>query len=139
MDKNVDKDLIAFGFKGEKEIPKRLLMKYGYRYKRNQIIIKENEKTYDIYLILNGSCYVTRKEDKKYKILNYLGKGDIFGEMALFSKTERAATIIAKEDNTVVLKFSEEDFIEIFKLHPRWVDKIIHQMSDRIIKMIKKL
>lgn len=139
MNSNFDKDLITFGFKGDKEIPKSLLIKYGYKYKKNQIIIKENEKTYDIYLILHGSCYVTRNENGKYKILNQLSKGDLFGEMALFSKTERTATVIAREDNTVVLKFSEKDFIEIFKLHPRWVDKIIHQMSDRIIKMMKKL
>ena len=88
---------------------------------------------------MNGSCYVTKKEGNKYKILNQLNKGDLFGEMALFSKTERTATVIAKDDNTIVLKFGKDDFIEIFKLHPRWVDKIIHQMSDRIIKMLKKL
>jgi len=134
-----DEDLIKFGFEGEKEVSKPILLKFGRKYKKHSIIIKEGDVKDDIYIILKGSCYVTKKIDGKYKVLNIINKGEIFGEMAVFGQTKRTATIIAKEDNTICLKFKKEDFMEIFKLHPRWVDKIINEISVRIVKMIKKL
>lgn len=139
MNNEFDKDLIKFGFEGEKGISDELLKKYGKKYEKNNIIIKEGDESDDIYMVYKGSCYVTKKINNTYKVLNIISEGELFGEMAVFDEKIRSATIVAKEDETVCLEFPKEVFIEIFRVHPRWVDQILGEMSGRIVEMIKKL
>ena len=139
MDDFINEEIYKFSYEGVKGVSTELLKKYGKLYKKNQIIIREDEESDDIYLVYKGSCYVVKKVDEKYRIMNIIYAGEMFGEMAVFDEKIRSATIAAKEDQTVCLKFSKDEFIEIYKIHPRWMDKIIQEMSFRILKMIKKL
>ncbi len=136
---DINLDMIKFGFEGEKGISDEILRKYAKQYKKNKIIIHEDDESDDVYYILKGSAFVAKRIEDKYKVLNILYKGELFGEMAVFDQPKRSATIISKEEQTICLKIPKNDFIEIFKLHPRWVDKIILEMSDRIVKMMKKI
>lgn len=131
-------DFIKFGFEGEKALTDSFIEKYSIKFPKNKIIIQEGERSTDVYFILQGSVYVTKKMHDTFKVLTYLDKGDIFGEMGVLEETIRSATIITKEDS-IFLKFSKEEFKEILKIHPRWIDKIIQDMSERIITMIQKL
>jgi len=135
---NFDIDLIKFGFEGEKALNQQILNRYGIQFSEKEIIINENEISDEIFYILKGSVYAAKKDGSKYKVLNIVKKGELFGEMAVFDVPKRSATIIARE-NTICLKFPKKDFIEIFKLHPRWVDKIIEEMTGRIVTMLKKI
>ena len=139
MENFINEEIYRFSYEGIKGVSTALLKKFGKIYKKNQVIIKEDEVSDDIYLVYNGSCYVVKKVNEKYKIMNVIYAGEIFGEMAVFDEKLRSATIAAKEDRTICLKFSKDEFIEIYRMHPRWMDKIIQEMSFRIIKMIKKL
>lgn len=139
MDDFTNEEIYKFSYEGVKSVSLELLKKFGKMYKKNQIIIKEDEESDDIYLVYKGSCMVVKKVNEKYRIMNIIHSGEIFGEMAVFDEKIRSATIAAKIDRTVCLKFSKDEFIEIYKIHPRWMDKIIQEMSLRILKMIKKL
>jgi len=131
-------DFIRFGFEGESGLTEEFVEKYSIKFPKNKIILHEGERSSDVYYILEGSVFVTKKMHDTYKVLTYLEKGDIFGEMGVLEETIRSATIISREDSTF-LKFTKEEFKEILKIHPRWIDKIIQDMSERIIKMIQKL
>jgi CRP/FNR family cyclic AMP-dependent transcriptional regulator len=131
-------DFIRFGFEGESGLTEGFVEKYSIKFPKNKIILHEGERSSDVYYILEGSVFVTKKMHDTYKVLTYLEKGDIFGEMGVLEETIRSATIISREDSTF-LKFTKEEFKEILKIHPRWIDKIIQDMSERIIKMIQKL
>lgn len=132
------KDFIKFGFEGETGLTDEFIQKYSVKFLKNKIIFQEGERSSDVYYILEGSVYVTKKMHDTFKVLTYLDKGDIFGEMGVLEETIRSATIITREDSTF-LKFTKEEFKEILKIHPRWIDKIIQDMSQRIITMIQKL
>ncbi len=134
----ITEDFIKFGFEGEGGLTKEFIDRYSIKYPKNKIIIQEGERASDVYYILEGSVYVTKKMHDTFKVLTYLDKGDIFGEMGVIEDTIRSATIITRED-TILLKFTKEEFKEILKIHPRWIDKIIQDMSERIITMIHKL
>ncbi len=134
----ITEELIRFGFEGESGLTTEFIQKFSVKYPKNKIVISEGERSTDVYYILEGSVYVTKKMHDTYKVLSFLDKGDIFGEMGVIEETIRSATIITREDTTL-LKFSKEEFKEILKIHPRWIDKIIQEMSERIIIMIKKL
>ncbi|MEJ5272695.1 MAG: cyclic nucleotide-binding domain-containing protein [Spirochaetota bacterium] len=131
-------DFIKFGFEGETGLTEEFIQKYSVKFPKNKIIFQEGERSSDVYYILEGSVYVTKKMHDTFKVLTYLDKGDIFGEMGVLEETIRSATIITREDSTF-LKFTKEEFKEILKIHPRWIDKIIQDMSQRIITMIQKL
>lgn len=131
-------DFIRFGFEGEGGLTKEFIERYSIKFPKNKIIIQEGERSTDVYYIFEGSVFVTKKMHDTYKVLTYLEKGDIFGEMGVLEETIRSATIITRED-TILLKFTKEEFKEILKIHPRWLDKIMQDMSERIITMIQKL
>jgi|GEM_PF-1543539 CRP-like cAMP-binding protein len=134
-----DSDIIKFGFEGEEALTDEILKKYGKSFNEKDIIINEGEKSNSVFYLLEGRCWVCKKIGDKYKVLNIIRKGEIFGEMSLFDIELRSATVIAMDTPTKCLIFPKEDFIELFKLHPRWVDTILRNMSKRIINMIEKL
>lgn len=75
--------------------------------KKGEIIVKINEEPDGIYYIDSGEAETF---DEQGRLLATLAEGDIFGEMAYFSKMrKRNATVVAKTD-LVVRKISTEDF-----------------------------
>jgi hypothetical protein len=75
--------------------------------KKGEIVVKVNEEPDGIYYIDSGEAETF---DDKGRLLATLGEGDIFGEMAYFSKIrKRNATVVAKTD-LVVRKISSADF-----------------------------
>ena len=72
-------------------------------------IFDEGDKGDYLYLITNGSVEIRKLQGDVSKTLTTLGKGDIFGEMALFDGRPRAAAAHAVLD-TDVLVLSKKDF-----------------------------
>ncbi len=72
-------------------------------------IFDEGDKGDNLYLITNGSVEIRKMRDQVPQTLTTLGKGDIFGEMALFDGRPRAAAAHAVLD-TDVLVLSKDDF-----------------------------
>lgn len=127
-----DFDLVKFGFEGEQAITAELYQKYGKAYENRQIIMHEGESGHEVYLIISGRVVVTEKVKKgSYKVLNSLGPGEIFGEMALLEGTSRSATLIAASP-TKLLALTRENFEMIFKSHPRWAFKMLTALGRRI-------
>lgn len=135
---NISEDLIRFGFEGEEGLSQEFIDKYAVSYPKNKIIFQEGDKSDKVYYILAGGVYVTKKMHDSFKIITIVGKGDLFGEMGIFEDTTRSATIIAKEE-TRLLIFTRDQFIDILKIHPRWIDKILQDLSERIIELAQKL
>ncbi len=129
---NHDYDLIKLGFEGEQAITQQLFFKYGKTYAPKKIILREGEYGKDVYIIISGSVLVTeRQKSGQYKILNRLGPGEIFGEMAMLEDAPRSATLIAATD-AKLLVLAPEHFEKIFQTHPRWAFKIIGALCRRI-------
>ena len=128
-----DLDLLKLGFEGEQAITAELYQKYGHDYEPKQIIIREGEYGREVYLIIAGRVVVTERIQKgSYKVLNSLGPGEIFGEMALIEGAPRSATLIAAA-RTRLLKLEEKNFATIFQSHPRWAFKILGALGRRIV------
>lgn len=62
-------------------------------------IVSEGESATAFYLILEGRVEVRRGK----KVISKLGKGDFFGEMALFDKQPRSADVVALERTSCLL------------------------------------
>ena len=90
--------------------------------KKDEIIVKVNEEPDGIYYIDSGEAEIF---DEQGCLLATLAEGDIFGEMAYFSKTgKRNATVVAKT-NMVVRKISSSDFQKL-----PVIDKIFKRIAQ---------
>lgn len=67
------------------------------RCQAGQIIIAEGSTGGDVYLIVEGLVDVVKGEGAEAMVLNELGPGDVFGEMAFIEAKPRFATIRALE------------------------------------------
>ncbi|MEQ9365838.1 MAG: cyclic nucleotide-binding domain-containing protein [Leptospirales bacterium] len=127
-----DLDLLKLGFEGEQAITAELYQKHGRSYDAKQIVIREGDFGREVYLVISGRVVVTEKVERgSYKVLNSLGPGEIFGEMALIEGAPRSATLIAAAP-TRLLALQEKDFATIFQSHPRWAFKILGALGRRI-------
>jgi CRP/FNR family transcriptional regulator, cyclic AMP receptor protein len=114
------------------------------KYSKNELIIKEGEKTSPLFIVLKGSVLVTRTIDESKIRLAKLGPGEVFGEMSFLSEKPRHCNVVANED-VYVLKMDNSFFD---KAKPAIRDKIknyliqllidrLDTMNDSILNMSK--
>lgn len=131
-------DIMKIGFQAEKAIDEHIKEKFGREFPDKTILIKEGETKQEIFWLLSGEVYITRKMEKKYKVLATLGSGELIGEMSFFDRSVRSATVITK-GTVKALVFSKEDFADIFRASPQWTKRFLTSLSCRIRLMIEKL
>jgi CRP/FNR family cyclic AMP-dependent transcriptional regulator len=136
-----DKDyteIMKIAFQAEEAINDEIRAKFGRSYPDKTVLIKEGDIQQQIFWILSGEVYITRRLGNKYKVLATLGKGELIGEMSFFDKSVRSATVISKGP-VEALVFSKENFQDIFAASPQWTKRLLTSLAGRIQAMILKL
>jgi CRP-like cAMP-binding protein len=131
-------EIMKIAFQAEEAINEEIINKFGKKYGDKTVLIKEGDVQQEIFWILSGDVYITRKIGDKYKVMATLGKGELIGEMSFFDKSVRSATVITKGP-VEALVFSKENFQEIFAASPQWTKRLLRSLSSRIQMMIEKL
>jgi len=97
-----------------------------------EVIIKENDQAAGFFIISSGKVDVIRGEETdKPELLNTLGPGDFFGEMALFEGFPRVATVKATEDSEL-LAMTRWDFTAEMKNHPEIAVSMLPVLVKRL-------
>jgi len=88
-------------------------------YKPGDIIIRENDKSNEIFLIIHGIVNI-QKEINNKKEVNIITrqKGDIIGELGLIENKPRASSIICKTE-VEIIKIERDNFFSILNLIPK--------------------
>jgi CRP-like cAMP-binding protein len=89
-------------------------------------IVKAGDFAYRFFVILTGSAAVSRDGSA----VAGLGKGDIFGEMALVDDTPRNADVVATTSMTVLALMSW-DFREALARFPQFKQRVEQVMAER--------
>ena len=131
-------DIMKIAFQAEEAIDEHVKEIFGREFPDKTILIKEGETKQEIYWLLSGEVYITRKMGKKYKVLATLGSGELIGEMSFFDRSVRSATVITKGP-VKTLVFSKENFADIFSASPQWTKRFLISLSCRIRLMVEKL
>ena len=113
--------------KGSEAIPEEITKQFGKSYNPGDVIIAENDKSDEIYILVEGTVEVSRGG----KTICQVGSGEIFGEMSHFEKKPRAATIKAV-NNLKVLCLEPKNFNVLYQLHPNWSFNLIKSLCRRI-------
>lgn len=106
---------------------------YGVNYKSGRVIVRENENSTELYVLLNGAVEfaVADPETGAKRVLRTIRAGEVFGEMSCFSGLPRSATAVATEDSAL-LRFSRETAIELVRASPEFAIRIIQTLGDRL-------
>ena len=101
-------------------------------YKRNNMILMEEDAGDTLFILNHGSVKITRmSDDGREVILSILGDGDFFGEMSIFDGESRSANVIALEDSEVfVLK--RGDFLDLLEKHPKIAIALLQELAIRL-------
>ncbi len=97
----------------------------------NEIIIKQGEPSGKLYVIVEGAAelFVNNIEGNEISI-NTLGKGDFFGEVALYTSRKNSMTARAKTDCKVVTILPRE-VIDMVGRNPRLATQLDEAMDTR--------
>jgi CRP-like cAMP-binding protein len=84
-----------------------------------------------MFVIQSGTVEVSKQRPEGEMVLRTMTKGEIFGEMALFDRMPRSATVKAK-GGAVVLSIDKKGFFAKASKDPTLAFNILEGMSRRI-------
>ena len=91
-----------------------------------EVILREGRRGRELFVLLDGSATVTREG----RVVNILGAGDHFGELAAIEDQPRTATVTATTDLRVLI-FGPRELDAVLAI-PGFRNAILRGMSRRI-------
>jgi len=116
------------------------LLMYGEQVtvEAGQFVFKENDNSDDVYIILDGQMEVLTADYKNSLIrIAVLEKGSIFGEMSIFLKNTRSASV-RPIVTSKILKMSRKQFLDALTKIPVFTLNLIQILSIRLHTMNKR-
>lgn len=103
----------------------------GKVYQDNEIILRQGDKGNCMFVIQDGVVEVLKEEGGKKVLLAELGKGEFFGEMALFEDEVRLATVRAKGEVRAVT-IDKKNFLKRVHQDPSIAYRLVQSLIDRL-------
>jgi CRP-like cAMP-binding protein len=94
------------------------------------VLIRQGEVGDKFYLIRKGQCEVRIAEGQHQRVINILGEGDFFGEMALLMGDPRSATVVTTRV-TEVYTLGKDDFDAVLRTSPSFKEQLLHVFFQR--------
>ncbi len=111
------------------------LLRYSPFARGNLITRQGDESAHWLYIIINGEAEVFLAAPLGQKrLLNTLGKGDFFGEMALLTGAPRRASVLAKTD-VECYRLDKDSFEEVLKVRPAIAEDVAHILAVRTAQL----
>ena len=116
----------------------RKVASLGKEYKEGEVIVRQGDKGNCMFVIQDGEVEAVARTDGKELRLRTMGPNEIFGEMALFEKDIRTATIRALSP-TRILTIDKKNFLSGVHEDPSLALRIVKTMSNRIRDLTNRL
>lgn len=115
-----DKSLLASLAKGLGEQAQQ-------RYDRGKVIMVAGQTGALMYVVLEGKVAISIRG----AVVQYVGPGAVFGEMALIDQSPRAANAAAEAD-TVLLGINRQVFLNLIKSDPTFGSSLLTAVAERV-------
>lgn len=116
----------------EKDLAEIARLLIDRRYPKDAVVFEDGMPGDYMYLIREGQVKVTKmSEDGREKILEILGEGDFFGEMALLERAPRSASVKTTMP-CLLLALSRQEFIALIRRNPDLALDLIRELSRRL-------
>jgi CRP/FNR family transcriptional regulator, cyclic AMP receptor protein len=118
------------------QIREKIIIK---KFKKNEIILHEENTNEFMYIILDGEAKVVQATEKGKEILITMHRtGDFFGELSLIDgKTSPAAVLATKDSVTAII--SRNDFHSLLLHQNKVLSNLLTIFCSRIRESIKKI
>ena len=110
----------------------------GKVYEGGEIIVRQGEKGDCMYVIQEGQVEVVQIKGEDIVRLAALDQGDFFGEMAIFEKETRSATVRALGE-VRLLTVDRKTFLRRIQEDPSLAFRVVQTMSGRINQLNQEL
>jgi len=101
-------------------------------YPKNTIIISEGDDSDSLYAVLSGKVKVYLSDDDGREIIiNILGEGEYFGELALLDDAPRSASVMTLEETKLAV-ISKSAFENCLSKNPQLALHVIRELSSRM-------
>lgn len=118
-------------FKGmsSMQAKKLILASNVQEYPAGSKIVKANEDGDKMYVVLEGDLEVFITQGDNRILLSYLSMGEVFGEIALISRTRRTADVVAKTD-TKLLVYDWESLVKLRRFAPYLSSQLLLNLAN---------
>jgi CRP/FNR family cyclic AMP-dependent transcriptional regulator len=103
----------------------------GKVYGDGDIIVRQGESGDCMYEILEGTVEVLREKNGREVCLAVLSKGDFFGEMAIFEREARSASVRAMGE-VRAMTIDKKTLMRRISEDPSLAFRILEKMANRI-------
>ncbi|HUM02435.1 MAG TPA: Crp/Fnr family transcriptional regulator [Thermoanaerobaculia bacterium] len=101
-------------------------------YRRGEVIVRQGQTGESFFVIVRGRVAVTvLSPEGREVVLNTLGEGDHFGEMALLDEEPRSASVVAQERSELAI-LSRDVFFELLRSNFLLTKGLLRSFSRRL-------
>ena len=111
-----------------------LLGALGKTYQHGDVVIRQGEKGNSMYVVQDGYVEVIKEAKGQDVQLAILGKDEFFGEMAIFEKEARGATVRAL-GTARILTVDGKNLLRRIHEDPSLACRLVQVMSSRVRKL----
>ncbi|MBN2708757.1 MAG: Crp/Fnr family transcriptional regulator [Calditrichaceae bacterium] len=132
MDVNELKLIPLFSEMREEDLQEIINMSVRQVYKKDNMVLIEEEIGSTMFIILSGRVKISRISDEgREVILSILVDGDFFGEMAILDGQTRSANAVTLEDTEMMI-IRRENFLQILHDHPQVAINLLKELAHRL-------
>ena len=101
-------------------------------FKKNQVIMFENDISNYVYFLRSGSAKIFRMHMDKETIVGIATQGHMLGETEIFSSEKNNISSVETLEDSVTCSISKADFLKITQKYPSIIFKAYEILADRV-------
>jgi CRP/FNR family transcriptional regulator, cyclic AMP receptor protein len=106
---------------------------------KNTLVISEGDETDCLFVVLTGKAHALRSDETgRQFIVNRFAALDYFGEMSLFDRNARCATVISKQKCTFII-LPRKVFLDFAAQYPEIYQNIIKSLLEKLRKATEQI
>lgn len=109
-------------------------------YKKNDVIAIEGDDASSLGIIISGSIEIQKLyASGKIITIDRLSKGNIFGEVIIFSQMGRYPSTIVSSESSQILFISKSEMLKLCSIDTQVLNNFMALLSNKILMLNKKL
>jgi CRP/FNR family transcriptional regulator, cyclic AMP receptor protein len=106
--------------------------------RRGQVLFHEGEMGEEMFVVVRGSIVISKPvKERVEQVLARMGAGDFFGEMSLFDRSPRSATVQADSDVTL-LALDRQALSRLTDISPRAAAAFFYALVQVFIERLRQ-
>jgi CRP/FNR family transcriptional regulator, cyclic AMP receptor protein len=107
-------------------------------YAPSQPIFRRGDAGHAMYVVQDGEVEIRQEHGETVTRLALLGKGEIFGEMALVDSSPRSASAVAGPGGATVLAIDQAHFVYLVSQQPAFALVVLHTIANRLRSQVDR-